>query len=1014
MFVSIFLLVEPSIFKSEFNINLAYGIFALIIFFGCGTVYVVKRLKPSLPLLLMTAYRIYILVLTIIYSGGIVNVCYKSLIFLNILMLAELSVSAKKFNIFLFEMVYVLTFLLFLNQLYYAYSGQLFLISMRTRVVDYAFPVVMLCLVLSKRKINLVQTISLCVCVIIAVSCIFAYSVSTGIIGLILAVGFILLCEIFKYTKHLRGRSIFCVGLIIFLLITIFRVQGYFDDIIYLLTEKDVTFTERTAIWDSALEQILNNIVFGNGFVNDGNFIELELFDSTTWQAHNAYLQIIWDSGIVGLLLIFGFILSSCWTEKIKNKQQQVGLCFALALLIMMNLEIYTYYLGFYIVFAVVFNINRESKCEPVFEQAKIKTKKPTYANSFGIIFSAKVYFCKLMFKLTKLNFFVERKHKLILKKLKTEFEKDLKDNSEQVENIDENSKVYIFWWQGIEDNSPDIVKACLNSVRQNFSSDKIVILSKNNLSDYIELPEHILEKVEKKIFSITLLSDIIRASILYKYGGIWLDATCLLTQPIFDDIKSYSFYSNKLQGDKNLKRYVSEGKWSAFFIAGSAHNEIFGNLQRVFFEYTKKYNKLIDYYLVDYIIRLCYENLPNIKSQIDAVPENNQNIYALSENLFELEAEKPLSKIISTGKIFKLSYKFSNQNTKTLGTIYKKLLYEFSNDKIDVCERLVSVIIPVYNAEKYLSKCLESVLCQTHQNIEVVVVDDGSTDKSLKIIEKFRKKDKRIKVIKKQNGGVSSARNAGLDCISGEFVVFVDSDDYLEPSMIEQLLVPVADGSYQIAMCAYNKVKGKNRVEMCAFNSDREVNLKDKKFLLNRKADISSLWNKIYSRKLIQNIRFNENFKYGEDQLFNLECYKKVDEMFYVAKPLYNYRTNDGSAVERFKKEIVILNCKLLPFQIDFCKKTKNKVLLNWFAGCFLRKIITSLSAFENKDEARRFFKNARKFTETKFALRNSRGQDKLTLISKTVIKFNMFNLAYWLSNKKKNKVMRGDLWKV
>ena len=102
----------------------------------------------------------------------------------------------------------------------------------------------------------------------------------------------------------------------------------------------------------------------------------------------------------------------------------------------------------------------------------------------------------------------------------------------------------------------------------------------------------------------------------------------------------------------------------------------------------------------------------------------------------------------------------------------------------------LISIIIPVYNAEKYLKKCLDSVINQTYKNLEIILVDDGSTDKSPEICDKYAEKDSRIIVLHKENGGVSSSRNAGLDIFKGEYLSFVDSDDYVEPDYIEYLYI--------------------------------------------------------------------------------------------------------------------------------------------------------------------------------------------------------------------------------
>ena len=118
---------------------------------------------------------------------------------------------------------------------------------------------------------------------------------------------------------------------------------------------------------------------------------------------------------------------------------------------------------------------------------------------------------------------------------------------------------------------------------------------------------------------------------------------------------------------------------------------------------------------------------------------------------------------------------------------------------------KLISVIVPVYNTEKYLEKCVMSILNQTYKNLEIILIDDGSTDNSPQICDSLAEKDNRITVIHQPNGGVSSARNTGLDNTHGDYIMFVDSDDYIAPNMIEFLSENIGDTD--IAMCGYNSV---------------------------------------------------------------------------------------------------------------------------------------------------------------------------------------------------------------
>ena len=119
----------------------------------------------------------------------------------------------------------------------------------------------------------------------------------------------------------------------------------------------------------------------------------------------------------------------------------------------------------------------------------------------------------------------------------------------------------------------------------------------------------------------------------------------------------------------------------------------------------------------------------------------------------------------------------------------------------------LISVIVPVYKVEKYLNQCIESVLAQTYQNLEIILVDDGSPDRSGEICEEYAKKDTRIRVLHKSNGGLSTARNTGLQIISGAYIAFLDSDDYLAPDMYETLYRELIENDADIAVCGFVKI---------------------------------------------------------------------------------------------------------------------------------------------------------------------------------------------------------------
>lgn len=207
----------------------------------------------------------------------------------------------------------------------------------------------------------------------------------------------------------------------------------------------------------------------------------------------------------------------------------------------------------------------------------------------------------------------------------------------------------------------------------------------------------------------------------------------------------------------------------------------------------------------------------------------------------------------------------------------------------------LVSVIVPVYNAERYLKIGVESIIKQTYKNIEIILINDGSKDGSLQLCKDYNEKDSRIRVIDKENSGVSAARNLGIANAKGKYVCFVDSDDYVESDYIEKLLNNVQDKT--MTFCGYYI----DSYKKCAVISPLEikhrenecVKIKDSFTDVFHHGFLAAIWNKIYEvERLRENdIRFDESLSLGEDLLFNLEYLKTgINNFKYVSIPLYHY----------------------------------------------------------------------------------------------------------------------------
>ncbi len=231
----------------------------------------------------------------------------------------------------------------------------------------------------------------------------------------------------------------------------------------------------------------------------------------------------------------------------------------------------------------------------------------------------------------------------------------------------------------------------------------------------------------------------------------------------------------------------------------------------------------------------------------------------------------------------------------------------------------MVSIIVPVYKSEKHLQKCIESLTNQTLKEIEIILVDDGSPDNSGKICDDYSEKDERIRVIHKKNGGVSSARNRGIQEALGEYIVFIDSDDWIEEQYIEQLVdAKNRYDNYEI-ICGYRTVTFDGVVGETYFSKDeKESVIPFERYMeLVIKVLAQSPVNKLFHVKTIKDekIRFDENLSLGEDMLFCLEYYRACnsDKILCVNSCLYNYlRTGAESLNNKYYPDLLEIDEKL------------------------------------------------------------------------------------------------------
>lgn len=226
----------------------------------------------------------------------------------------------------------------------------------------------------------------------------------------------------------------------------------------------------------------------------------------------------------------------------------------------------------------------------------------------------------------------------------------------------------------------------------------------------------------------------------------------------------------------------------------------------------------------------------------------------------------------------------------------------------------LITIIIPVYNNSKYIRQCINSILNQDYKKIEIIVIDDGSTDDSLSVSKELSEKDARIHVYSQKNSGVSSARNMGIKKATGDYVFFVDSDDILSRNCISYCLEILNDCNAEIAVIPVpNKFIGDGE----AFTGHVDTSSSEPRTLTGREAALEMLyykivissWGKLFSKKLIDDngIAFDENLAYGEGFYFSIECLLKANSVAIGDRKVYNYRLdNPSSAMTKYKRRLV------------------------------------------------------------------------------------------------------------
>lgn len=318
-----------------------------------------------------------------------------------------------------------------------------------------------------------------------------------------------------------------------------------------------------------------------------------------------------------------------------------------------------------------------------------------------------------------------------------------------------------------------------------------------------------------------------------------------------------------------------------------------------------------------------------------------------------------------------------------------------------------VSVIVPVYNVENELKTCIESIISQSHENWELWLIDDGSTDKSPMLCDEYEKRDSRIHVLHKENGGVSAARNSGLQQVTGEYVLFVDSDDYLEKQALEKMVAEAEDKTADVVLCGffYRVMHDNSVVENVAdasFAGDNKELAKTVFAGVFEKDLINPPWNKLIKRSVLQenNLQFNEAYSILEDLSFSVQLLEKCSKVVIMKEALYNYVYKEQNNLvhkfhSNFFEALLFFDACMSKYSSQVAEPEMERIRHHFFCRktlMFLRKIY-KVSGFSNKQ----------KYSELRRICSNEHLQECVTKFEtkdkkKRVAFFCMKHRLYWI----------------
>lgn len=231
---------------------------------------------------------------------------------------------------------------------------------------------------------------------------------------------------------------------------------------------------------------------------------------------------------------------------------------------------------------------------------------------------------------------------------------------------------IWVLWLQG-EENAPQLVKKCISSIRKHANGHPVILLTADNITEYVHFPEYIQKKYAKGIITNQNYSDLIRFYLLSHYGGLWCDATIFITAPLPQEIFLYDFYSGKQHVYSEIADFVPDGKWCAFLLESKPGNNITTLEYELMLHYWKDEEHLVDYYLVDYIMDYLYRHNEECRKLIDKVPYNNQDIFKVVDNLNVNVSSHEFENLIQNNVFQKLSWRVTPSNDSQ--TYYNRLI---------------------------------------------------------------------------------------------------------------------------------------------------------------------------------------------------------------------------------------------------------------------------------------------------------------------------------------------------